>query len=230
MTKFFIVAASLVFASLISATSASEKREAKTSIDWSGIYAGINGGYSWGATHYRYSNSGDNYGVDSSKNFGSGIYGAEILLNKQVGSLVFGISSGLSRISADTTAQLLYRGNSAPTYNYYESSIRSFSLTQLRAGYAFDNLLFSASAGIATGRWSYSDRGNASKTQTRLGLALGASLDYAITKEVSIDAKFSHMIFGNEVKLIYYNDPNNYSAHKSSFSVFMLGLKYKFIN
>jgi opacity protein-like surface antigen len=166
----------------------------------------------------------------TSRFFASGIYGADIVLNKQMGSLVFGISAGVNKIHADTVAQFLYRGNSAPNYNYYESSIRSFALTQLRAGYAIDNLLISASAGLATGRWTYTDRANASKTQTRLGFVVGTSLDYAITKQISINANLAHVVFGNEVKLIYYSDPDNYSAHKSSFSMMTLGLRYKFIN
>lgn len=230
MLKRFFVTTSFAFVSLLSVASAADKRETLAPINWSGVYAGINGGYSWGATSYRYSNQGDNFGVDSSKNFNNGVFGADILLNKQVGSMVFGISSGFSWMHADTVAQFLYRGNSAPNYNFYESSIKALSLTQLRAGYAFDSFLLSASAGIATGRWSYADRGNASKTQTRLGLALGTSLDYALTKQISMDARFTHVVFGNEVKLIYFNDPTNYSGHKSSFSLVTVGLRYKFVN
>lgn len=103
---------------------------APTYYNWTGFYAGLNGGYGW-------SNS---FGTDAK----GAVYGAQLGYNWQTGAFVFGVEGdfqGTSIKASDTVGAVTA-----------EAKISSFATVRGRIGYAFDRLMI-----YGTGGWAYVD-------------------------------------------------------------------------
>src|SRR5690242_7983468 len=98
--------------------------------NWAGAYAGLNLGYEWGKV--------TNSGIDPSGIAGGG----QIGYNWQTGQFVFGVETDLQVSGADDTF--------AP----YKFSNPWFGTLRGRAGFAIDNVLLYATAGLAYGELS----------------------------------------------------------------------------
>jgi len=133
--------------------------------NWSGPYFGINLGYLWGTvTTLGAKPRGWAGGVQAGYNW-------------QMGQVVFGGEADLQASSAEDTF--------AP----FKFSNPWFGTVRGRAGYAFDNVLLYATAGLAYGGGRLEIPG-LSETQTHLGWAGGGGLEIGLTPNWSAKAEY----------------------------------------
>jgi outer membrane immunogenic protein len=107
--------------------------------NWGGVYYGINGGYGIGKSEW--SSTGGSTGNFKTDGFA---VGATIGANYQVDALVFGIEADLDWMGLDGTSNVCTPGK-CETKDTYLATFRG------RIGYAFDRILFYATAGGAYG-------------------------------------------------------------------------------
>ena len=139
--------------------------------DWAGVYAGINGGYAWG----------DFDTVPAGTFSGDGALGGfQIGYNKQLGSLVIGVEGDFQAANIDGA-------NGAAS-----TSLNWFSTARGRVGYAFDSTLVYGTAGAAVAGVEASAAG-ASDDTTLFGIAAGAGIEQAVTKNLSLKAEYLYV-------------------------------------
>jgi outer membrane immunogenic protein len=134
--------------------------------DWTGGYLGLNLGYHWG----RVTNFG---GMRPSGAAG----GAQAGYNWQFGQFVFG---------AETDMQL---SGARDTFAAWQFSNPWFGSVRARAGFAMNNVLFYATAGLAYGGLEL-QLGGASENRRHLGLSTGAGVEVGLGRQWSARAEY----------------------------------------
>jgi outer membrane immunogenic protein len=160
--------------------------------DWTGFYAGINGGYGWGRSSWSDPVFGfSSGGFDAS----GGLLGGQIGYNWQTGPWVLGIETDAdwTNIKGSTTglggACLAYAGGQCTTTQDW------FGTTRARVGYVFDNWLPYVTGGVAYGDIGITQLG-ASATDTRAGWAVGAGAEYSFNRNWSAKLEYLHLDLG----------------------------------
>ncbi len=136
---------------------------------WTGLYAGVNAGYSWGSQKGA---ADATYGsLDGAQ------VGGTIGYNYQMGQIVLGVEGD------DAWNQA--RGSKAGAI----SKSTNVATARGRIGYAVDRVLLFTTAGYAGGAV---DRtvGGASASDWHNGYALGGGMEYAFTSNVSAKAEY----------------------------------------
>jgi len=138
--------------------------------DWSGVYAGIVGGYGWGDSNHTTNGSG----LFSAEGY---LLGGTIGYNLQAGNIVYGVEADV--VWSD------FAGTSAgfATDYDYEATLRG------RVGYAFDAILPYVTGGLALVDVNGSGPGYA-VSETQVGLAAGAGVEVGVTENVSVKAEY----------------------------------------
>jgi outer membrane immunogenic protein len=160
-------------------------------INWTGIYLGLNAGYSFGGSAWTDSVTGG-----ASGNFGTSgfVFGGTLGANYQVGSLVFGVEGDGDWADASGygtfTASALCSGGCL-TSNTWLSTVRG------RAGYAFDRFFAYGTAGAAFGdiRANYSNDPTSGVTKT--GWTAGAGVEIALDRHWSAKGEYLFVDLGN---------------------------------
>jgi len=137
--------------------------------DWSGVYLGGNGGYSWsvGSASALVSTNGLTTG---SSNLGGWDFGGQIGVNWQFGAFVTGLEGDLQWSGAQSSSTTAC--GTACTITATEQ-INAFATLRARAGIAFDSVLVYGTAG---GAWtSASANVNANAPGGSVGLNLSPS-------------------------------------------------------
>jgi outer membrane immunogenic protein len=138
---------------------------AVTSPYWSGAYAGVNLGYLWGT-------------VDNLRPAPQGAAGgAQLGYNWRTGPVVLGGEADIQASDAQDTF--------AP----YKFSNPWFGTVRGRGGYAFDNLLVYATAGLAYGGGRLEIAGLA-ESKTHLGWTAGGGIEVGLTPTWSAKAEY----------------------------------------
>jgi opacity protein-like surface antigen len=160
-------------------------------VDWTGIYLGVNGGFSFGGSEWS-----DSVAGTSSGNFGTTgfVFGGTVGANYQVGSLVFGVEgdgdwADASGSGTFTNSSLCPGG--CLTNNTWLATVRG------RAGYAFDRLLVYGTAGAAFGDVRANFSNNPVSSVTKTGWAAGAGVEYALDPHWSAKAEYLFVDLGN---------------------------------
>jgi outer membrane immunogenic protein len=153
--------------------------------NWSGFYAGVNGGGGWG--HSTWSNPGGTAGMDIS----GGVAGGTVGYNYQVGQTVFGLEGDIdwSNIRGSTSAGLC-AGISCETHNSWLGTARG------RVGYAFDRVLPYFTGGIAFGDIKATPAGFGSQTTTNAGWTVGGGAEFAFAGRWSAKAEYLYVDLG----------------------------------
>jgi outer membrane immunogenic protein len=146
--------------------------------DWTGFYAGLNGGYGWGNGKFEGTNTRPE----------GAILGGTIGYNYQWGSTVFGVESDLGWNNA--------KGSAACAFGTCETKSDWLGTTRLRLGYAFDRLMPYVTGGAAYGNMKTNIPGLGSDSETKLGWAVGAGAEYAFTPNWSVKAEYLHTDLG----------------------------------
>jgi iron complex outermembrane recepter protein len=155
-----------------------------SSADWTGIYLGLNGGFSFGGSNWT-----DSVTTSSTGNFGTSgfVFGGTAGANYQVGSLVFGIEADGDWADASGfgtfTASAICAGGCLTTSSWL-STVRG------RAGYAFDRFLVYGTAGAAFGNVRANFSNDPVSSATEAGWTVGAGLEVAFASKWSAKAEY----------------------------------------
>jgi outer membrane immunogenic protein len=195
------------------------------SVNWSGLYGGVNAGYGQGTSKLSIEDKGtySDYvpgigsvtgtGTDAqSKTFDStgGFGGGQIGYNVQSGRAVFGVEGDLqaSGISGETSVAAHfdpYYPADATSSAKAKSQLNYFGTLRGRLGYTFGNALVYATGGLAFGdatdTLSRTDllgtTTSKSKSGTLTGYVLGAGTEYAINPAWSVKAEYQYIDLGS---------------------------------
>ncbi len=135
-------------------------------VNWSGLYAGVNGGYGW---NNRYDN------LDPTGGFGGG----QIGFNFQRGSFVAGLESDIQGAGINDSG------------GGVKSSLDWFGSVRGRAGYAFGRTLAYATGGLGYGQVT-----NAGFSETQAGWVAGAGAEYKIAPVWSAKVEYQYFELG----------------------------------
>ena len=164
---------------------------------WAGPYLGGNIGYEWGS-------------VDNNPAKPSGfIGGVQAGYNFQNGPWVFGVEGDIQAAGADDTF--------AP----WKFSNPWFGTLRGRAGYAFSNVLFYGTAGLAFGELRGQTFGW-SESHTTAGWTIGAGAELGLTPNWSVKLEYLYMDLSTS-QFAITGVSNGYSA-----SVVRAGVNYRF--
>ena len=140
---------------------------------WAGPYIGGNLGWNWG-------------GVDNNPTKPSGFAGgAQAGYNFQTGPWVFGIEGDI-------------QGNGASdTFAPWKFSNPWFGTVRGRAGYAFNNILFYGTGGLAFGELKGMTFGGVSESHTTAGWTLGAGAEFGLAQNWSAKIEYLYVDLDN---------------------------------
>lgn len=141
--------------------------------NWTGIYAGVNGGYTWGDMKH--------YGLNPAGFIGGGQIGA----NYQMGQFVVGAETDLMGTSANDSAF----GR--------KQSLNYIGTLRGRAGVAFDNVLVYGTGGMAYGKGTERLPG-LKDDNTHVGYVVGAGLEYGFTPNWTARTEYLYTDLGTK--------------------------------
>ncbi len=200
------------------------------------------------------------YGAFGTGNNSSFVYGAQIGYNFQSGAIVYGVEAdiqGLARSGnngAVGVVPVLIPGTVPYAVTFNQSgSARYFGTVRGRLGYAMDRVLFYATAGFAyggnrsSGQINYFAQNNpgvvptavygATGNSSRVGFAVGAGIEYAVTNNITIRGEYLYADIGRRNNLFTTATVLPVNLTGSSFAggsnnrglnVVRVGVNYKF--
>ncbi|WP_108462883.1 outer membrane protein [Devosia naphthalenivorans] len=186
--------------------------------DWSGFYAGVNGGFAWGTL-----TSEDAAGGPETENNSDGFqFGGQAGYNMDMGGFVIGAEADLQWANIGYTEDL-------PGIGSFESNIDFYGTIRGRAGMAFGAVMPYVTGGFAAGRGtsSVTDAGNVvtSQTANHIGWTVGAGLEAKATDNITFKAEYLYTDLGTQT---YNGLPVGNTDVTHNFSVVRAGLNYKF--
>ncbi|RWD59061.1 MAG: porin family protein [Mesorhizobium sp.] len=155
--------------------------------DWTGYYAGLQGGYGWGSSDMS-STGGAPF--SASPDLNDGFIGGHVAGLWQFDQAVLGAQADLNYSSVNGAADLGL-GDSAG------AEIKWFGSVDAKAGYAMDRVLVYGIGGIAFAGIEASRNGVAD-TRTDVGWTLGAGVDFALTDKFVVGAQYRYYDFRSE--------------------------------
>ena len=186
-----------------------------SAFQWSGFYAGVNGGYGFG-TLSREPVGG---GAVTETNTSGWALGAQAGYNVDMGGFVLGGEGDLQWSSINYQTQ-------TPAGNTLKASVDGFGTLRARAGLTFDRVMPFVTAGVAVGNTTVSETtpGNVvtSQTNTHIGWAIGAGLEAAATDNITIKAEYLYVDLGAKTFA-----PSGIDAGQR-FGLIRAGINYKF--
>jgi iron complex outermembrane recepter protein len=198
--------------------------------NWTGLYVGLNAGYSFGGSNWSDSVTGSSSGSFGTYGF---VFGGTLGANYQIGSLVFGVEADGDWADASGfgtfTATSLCAG-ACLTSNTWLSTVRG------RAGYAFDRFLAYGTAGAAFGNVRANFSNDAVSSTTGAGWTAGAGVEIALNRNWSVKAEYLFVDLANgsctiDCAIANANGPPLIPnvAVKFDESVVRGGVNYKFV-
>jgi outer membrane immunogenic protein len=164
---------------------------------WTGFYAGAHIGYGWGKANWNFVQAGTFVSPSTNGIFG----GAQIGYNYQINQIVVGLE-------ADASAADLHGWRSCPVAAFTcASRVNFLGSLRGRVGYAFDRALVYATAGLGIGSFRNRTYVAAPVTlfgtynTTRVGLAVGAGVEYAVMPNWTVKAEYMYYHFGSGTQL-----------------------------
>ncbi len=154
--------------------------------NWTGFYAGLNGGGAWGTSSWTTTATGTSTGdFDPS----GGMIGATLGYNWQQGATVLGLETDLdwSRIRGSTG--LNCPSGSCETTNSYFGTLRG------RLGYAWNRVLPYVTGGLAYGNVKYGD-GLGSGSTAKAGWTIGGGMEFAMSGPWSAKIEYLYADLG----------------------------------
>lgn len=210
-TALILAAVGPVFAADLGYVEAPAEIYAATSFDWTGFYAGINGGYGFGEADAASVGTIDLDG---------GIFGGQVGYNYDFGGFVLGAEADIqwSGLEGGTTTLL---GTTVDAELEYFGTIRA------RAGLALDRLMPYVTGGYAYGQaHGTSTFGPGFSTREMVhGYTIGGGVEYAVTDNITVKAEYLYVDFGDETffpgTVIEEDIPTHFSAVRA-------GVNFKF--
>jgi outer membrane immunogenic protein len=168
--------------------------------DWSGFYAGINGGgaisnIDWNADPFPGFGGGD----EGSHNASGGTVGGQIGYRWQLTNWVFGLEAQGNWADfkgSNVSQQFLGQTN--------QTKIDAFGLFTGQIGYAWDRALFYVKGGAAVTDNKYTSIGTVAPfvgvdtaREARWGASVGVGFEYAFAPNWSLGFEYDHLFMGN---------------------------------
>lgn len=199
--------------------------------NWAGLYIGVHGGIGGGVfdNSYFVETEVGPIGYNASDRAFGGFGGVQAGYNHQLApNWVAGVEVdfSLSGIKAEHS-----ESSSEGFSSRYAIQIDWFGTLRGRLGYAQDNVLFYGTGGAAYGRISYSKSNSGgvdeALTDTNLGWAAGAGVEYGITNDITLKTEYLYVDLGSltATNLIYTGDR---VETDTAFHTLKTGLNYKF--
>lgn len=162
---------------------------------WTGIYLGVQGGYSWGQERTAFSDPlGRAFnGAAFRQSSDSALGGAHAGFNYQMGSFVFGIEGDVEALDAGET--LIAPSMVARVKRDWQASVRG------RVGFAMDRFMIYATGGAAFTDFNYHLDNTAaglseSADRSKTGWTAGAGVNFAYTDNLILGAEYRYTDFG----------------------------------
>ena len=184
---------------------------ASPAYNWTGFYAGVNGGGGWGRSWWQ--------SQATSIDLSGAQVGGTAGYNWQFGNAVLGVEGDIDWSNLEgTSGATLCPGCS--TSNSWLATVRG------RAGYAFGGIMPYLSGGLALGDIRASAPGFAGATTTNAGWTVGGGIEIALPGNWTAKAEYLHVDLGNFNCGLNCGLPtNNVSMHDN---VIRAGLNYHF--
>jgi outer membrane immunogenic protein len=193
--------------------------------DWTGLYIGINGGYSWGNSSTNYTITGFP-SVSTSQSMDGWVFGGQAGYNKQIDpKWVLGVEADMQATGQDGTASFtdtmvgVVGTTTVPLSTTVTGSLSQklpwFGTARLRAGYlARDTWMLYVTGGLAFGEIDTNINANASSvinagqpfgmpvtltgsnSDTRLGVTAGGGTEFAISGSWTAKLEYLYIDFG----------------------------------
>lgn len=196
---------------------------------WSGIYLGVNGGYSFGGSSWSDSVTGGSTGTFSTSGF---LFGGTVGANYQVGSYVLGIEADADWTDpsgAATFTKTSFCAGGCNTASDWLATVRG------RVGYAFERVLVYGTAGTAFGNVQASYSNDPVTTTTGIGWTAGVGVEVAVVTNwtAKLEYLFVDLPNGSCTTNCAIQNPMGPPvipniAIKFNESIFRLGINYKF--
>ena len=153
--------------------------------NWTGFYAGLNGGGGFGHSEW------DNGLSTSGFNTSGGLIGGTLGYNYEMNRVVFGLEGDVdySTIKGDTNTGICV-GIVCETRNQWLGTARG------RIGYAFDRVMPYITAGGAFGDVKMTPSGIGSETDTRAGWTAGGGVEFGIAGPWSAKLEYLYVDLG----------------------------------
>jgi len=152
--------------------------------NWSGLYAGINGGYGFGTSKWS--------ALGSSFDARGGLFGGQLGYNWQFGQFIYGLEGDIDWTDIRGTAGLASCGGlGCRTKNDFLSTVRG------RVGFAADRWMPYLTGGLAIGNIRATVPGFAGVDHTNAGWTLGGGLEVALVGNWTAKAEYLYVDLGN---------------------------------
>ena len=136
--------------------------------NWTGLYAGINGGGGWGTSKWSAATGSNSF--DGS----GGVVGGTLGYNWQMNQIVFGLEGDIDWSNIRGSGSAVPCTTSCETRNDWLGTVRG------RVGYAFDRVLPYVTGGLAVGDIKANPAGFGGESETKAGWTLGGGVEFAI--------------------------------------------------
>jgi iron complex outermembrane recepter protein len=153
-------------------------------VTWTGVYLGINGGFTFGGSNWTDSVTGGSTGDFGTSGF---VFGGTLGANYQVESLVFGIEADGDW--ADTSGFGTFTASALCTGGCFTTS-SWLSTVRGRAGYAFDRFLVYGTGGAAFGSVRTNFSNDPVTSSIEAGWTVGAGVEVAFARNWSAKAEY----------------------------------------
>jgi len=160
--------------------------------NWSGFYAGVNGGYGFGRSHWNDSAVGSGSG---GFDLNGGLVGGQIGYNWQFGPWVLGVETDAdwTNINGSTGGVGVICGVDGT--GQCKTQQNWFGTTRARAGYAFGAVMPYISGGVAYGDRSLTVPSGTS-SNVNAGWAAGGGVEVGLNRNWSAKAEYLHLDLG----------------------------------
>jgi outer membrane immunogenic protein len=199
---------------------------------WTGLYAGVNAGYSSSRDFTREVsiNPYDGLGTEHFRSWASGFTGGgQAGYNYQIGHLVVGIEADFNYVNMSRSVSSPSGAVTANVSGGYVETLRP------RLGLAWGPWLFYGTGGLAYGSVNTTITGNTGNTLTasnsdwRLGWVAGTGIEYALGRNWSIRAEYLHTDLGHVALSGTALDTNTYGWHdRLTDDIGRLGVNFRF--
>jgi outer membrane immunogenic protein len=209
---------------------ADDTREYSGSYDWSGMYAGVNGGYAGGSERSTLRVTGVDF-LDGSASYSGMFGGFQIGANVQYDSLVFGAEADLQAAAIGGRSHP-YTDPSFAIPFLINNKLDSFATLRGRAGYAFDRVLPFVTGGVAVGHNTIEQTGQTGAPVTdsilHLGWVVGGGVEYAVNDDWTAKAEYLHMDFGAKAYLQDALVAGSDTVVRTNFDLLRFGVNRRF--
>jgi outer membrane immunogenic protein len=197
---------------------------------WTGLYLGGSVGYGWGSSSsFNLPDSGNGDAFNGADGFSvephGWLAGVSLGYNWQFDTFVFGLEGDLGYLGADD--------NRENALGFAHAEYGGYGTITGRLGYAQDRWLFYAKGGLAladientAGAFTDGDIDPADFTKDtgiRAGWALGAGVEYAFQRDLSMKIEYLYMDFGNDRSSNFDDDD---FRHENDIHTIKVGLNY----